>query len=130
MAASEILSNLYLGGITDAEGFEGERLCVLEEVKNYRQSDWAGAKWIPVHKDGVVSREKIAEAGRFITERLDAGARLLVHCGAGMERSPLTVACWLVSSGKQPDLDAAYAFLKERRPMVADRRKWLEPEHG
>jgi protein-tyrosine phosphatase len=52
--------------------------------------------------------------------------KLLVHCYEGRERSPLTVAYWLVKSGLKKDLDEAYVFLQEKRPIVEDRRGWIE----
>jgi len=52
---------------------------------------------------------------------------LLVHCGAGVERSPLTVAWWM-GRRFQIDMDRAYAWLKAHRPVVEDRRSWIRKD--
>src|SRR5579884_2643613 len=55
---------------------------------------------------------------------LKDGKKVLLHCGAGIERSPL--ACvWFLHTKRNMDFDEAYEFVKEKRPIVADRRTWL-----
>ena len=49
---------------------------------------------------------------------------LLVHCGAGVERSPLAVAWWLVYRFSYT-FDEAYAWIKRQRPVAEDRRSWI-----
>jgi protein-tyrosine phosphatase len=59
-----------------------------------------------------------------IDNALTTGRRVLVHCGAGSERAPLTVA-WFLNRRRAMSLDAAYDLLKRKRPIVQDRRFWL-----
>src|SRR5579884_1196928 len=98
----EIIENLYLGDWEDALTVPEEyvRLCVLEAKP---PGEPPGALWLPFLKDGK---------------------KVLLHCGAGIERSPL--ACvWFLHTKRNMDFDEAYEFVKEKRPIVADRRTWL-----
>lgn len=68
---------------------------------------------------------RLEEAARWI----DAEWRIkhmntLVHCGAGIERSPLTLA-WYMMTRLGVTLDEAYVWLVAHRPIVGDRRTWL-----
>jgi protein-tyrosine phosphatase len=74
--------------------------------------------------------------GCAIPERLDAAAAimhahqaaqkpLIVHCFAGVERSPLAVAYYLHRFRGHATLEGAYAVLEERRPAVERRTSWL-----
>jgi hypothetical protein len=49
---------------------------------------------------------------------------LLVHCGAGVERSPLTVVWWMRRRFGL-GFDTSYVWLQKRRPCIADRRMWI-----
>ena len=120
---NEVIPSLWLGDYTDARNFNGERLCVLEMDRGH-----PGSHWVPILEGPWARRTKLDEAADLISERLAAGAKLIVHCMAGIERSPLTVAWWLVKTGRKPNLDAAYYFLKARRSCVLDRQCWIEPE--
>jgi predicted protein tyrosine phosphatase len=153
ISADEIVPNLFLGDLADAKIFPGERLCVLEGKPSYPGM----THWIPIlqllppwheplmtEREGFVgwedfehnqdvagrlmaSRAKLNEAADLISSRLESGARLLVHCIAGIERSPLTVAWWLCKTRRYSDMREAYKFLQSIRPVVEDRRHWIEP---
>ena len=76
-------------------------------------------------QDGGALPELLDAAANIIDKRW-AGLNppLLVHCGAGVERSPLTVAWWMRRRFGL-DFDRGYAWLQSRRPCVADRRLWI-----
>ncbi|XP_057716544.1 dual specificity protein phosphatase 8 isoform X1 [Corythoichthys intestinalis] len=66
----------------------------------------------------------IPQALRFIDSAMSSGASVLVHCAAGISRSPaLAVAYIMYSSGM--DLDHAYRFVKERRPSISPNFNFL-----
>lgn len=44
--------------------------------------------------------------------------KILVHCAAGVSRSPAMVSHWLVVSGRQPSLKRAISFVSKARPCV------------
>ncbi len=49
---------------------------------------------------------------------------VIVHCYAGIDRSPLVVAWWLARYHTET-LDAAYEKIREVRPQVRDRGDWV-----
>jgi len=115
---TEIIDNLFVGGVDDAQsGFAGLIICVLEEKP---MDEPPNAVCIPFMAEGVGSLDTIAAA---IDDALANGRRVLVHCGAGSERAPLTIA-WFLNRRRAMSLDAAYELLKRKRPMVKDRRAW------
>ncbi|XP_029293773.1 probable dual specificity protein phosphatase DDB_G0281963 [Cottoperca gobio] len=66
----------------------------------------------------------IPQALQFIDAAMSSGASVLVHCVAGISRSPaLAVAYIMYSLGM--DLDHAYRFVKERRPSISPNFNFL-----
>ncbi|XP_045077594.1 dual specificity protein phosphatase 16-like [Coregonus clupeaformis] len=66
----------------------------------------------------------IPEALRFIDGAMSSGGSVLVHCAAGISRSPaLAVAYIMYNLGM--DLDHAYRFVKERRPSISPNFNFL-----
>ncbi|XP_040919387.1 dual specificity protein phosphatase 8 [Toxotes jaculatrix] len=66
----------------------------------------------------------IPQALHFIDAAMSSGASVLVHCAAGISRSPaLAVAYIMYSLGM--DLDHAYRFVKERRPSISPNFNFL-----
>jgi protein-tyrosine phosphatase len=132
----EILPGLYLGDASDANdiAFAGELLCVLEQgTTNPGRTRF----WVPILQPRSDSpfgfyavRERLDLTAVVVEAVRKSGRNILVHCGAGVERSPLTVVWYLVRHGHFSTLDAAYEFLKGKRPRVEDRQIWLEPLKG
>ena len=73
----------------------------------------------------VASMDRILKCRDIIQEWSAKGDPLLVHCHGGIERSPLTLAFWLFLTGREHSLDNAYRFIRDRRPVVEDRRYWI-----
>ena len=115
---SEIILNLFVGDLQDAQKFAGTIIGVLPDVPD---GEPAQAIHMPLLVDGIASMEKTAA---LIDELLMRGDRVLVHCEEGCERAPLVVA-WFLKTRRSMTLDRAYALLKSRRPIVQDRRRWL-----
>ncbi|XP_054463351.1 dual specificity protein phosphatase 16 [Anoplopoma fimbria] len=66
----------------------------------------------------------IPQALHFIDAAMSSGASVLVHCAAGISRSPaLAVAYIMYRLGM--DLDHAYRFVKERRPSISPNFNFL-----
>ena len=83
---------------------------------------WLGAHagtaalWEPVPDLGAPTIEQAARLVGEIVSRVDSGASVLVHCGAGLGRAG-TVACGvLVALGMQ--VDAAITHVAAHRPMA------------
>lgn len=116
-------AELWVGNKTAALNFAGEKLCVLEDPHCRKASD---THHIAILEGLHARRARLDEAADYISARLAAGAKLLVHCSAGMERSPLTVAWWLVRTERCKSLTDGYFRLQAIRPIVQDRRYWVE----
>lgn len=138
--ADMILPGLYLGDWKDGSGIRVGKarphfkstLCVIETHPEDRypgmtyyvpilEHDEYSLAFIPPR----VSLVQLDVACEIIDDHVLNKEPLLVHCWAGMERSPLTLAYWLVRSKHQPNLDEAYKFLQSKRSIVEDRRSWL-----
>jgi protein-tyrosine phosphatase len=115
---SEIIANLFVGDLQDAQRFDGVVISVLPDVP---EGEPAHAIHMPFLGHGIVSLDSTAD---LIEAALGRGERVLVHCEEGCERAPLVVA-WFLRTRRAMTLDEAYALLKSRRPMVQDRRRWL-----
>jgi protein-tyrosine phosphatase len=115
---SEIVTNLFVGDLQDAQEFAGAIINVLPDVP---ECEPPHAVHMPFLKDGIDSMERTAA---LIDDSLARGLRVLVHCEEGCERAPLVVA-WFLKTRRGMTLDEAYALLKLKRPLVEDRRRWL-----
>jgi protein-tyrosine phosphatase len=115
---SEIIAGLFVGDLQDAQKFDGTIISVLPDVP---EGEPPQAIHMPFLAEGVVTLDQTAT---LIDEELARGHRVLVHCEEGCERAPLVVA-WFLKTKRGMTIDAAYALLKSRRPIVEDRRRWL-----
>ena len=115
---SEIVPDLFVGDLQDAQRFDGTIITVLPDVP---EAEPPHAIHMPFLADGIDSLERTAA---LIDHELASGRRVLVHCEEGCERAPLVVA-WFLKTRRGMTLDQAYFLLKSRRPIVEDRRRWL-----
>lgn len=115
---SEVIANLFVGDLQDAQRFDGIIINVLPDLID---GEPAHAVHMPFLANGVESMERTAA---LIDDELARGQRVLVHCEEGCERAPLVVA-WFLKTRRAMTLDQAYSLLKSKRPIVEDRRRWL-----
>jgi protein-tyrosine phosphatase len=115
---SEIIENLFVGDLQDAQRFDGTIINVLSDIP---EGEPEQAIHMPILARGI---DSMNETAALIEEHLQIGKRVLVHCEEGCERAPLVVA-WFLVTCRAMTLDAAYVLLKSRRAMVEDRRRWL-----
>lgn len=116
---TEILPGLFVGDMVDAlSGFDGLIICMLEEKP---ADEPPNATWIPFLREGP---RCLDIAASIIENALGGGRQVLVHCGAGSERAPLTVA-WFLHTHREMTMDEAYDLLISKRPVVQDRRSWI-----
>lgn len=128
---SHIIHNIHISDLTGASTFEGTRICVHEDVPSY-EGDCIHLPILAVkpnsHVDrngAVASIEALDSAAELIGHFVEMDKPLLVHCKGGVERSPLTVAWYLVKSKHFNTLLEAYDFLKAKRPVISQRLFWL-----
>ncbi|MFZ1886771.1 MAG: dual specificity protein phosphatase [Candidatus Binataceae bacterium] len=115
---SEIIQNLFVGDLQDAQRFDGTIINVLSDIP---EGEPPQAIHMPILARGI---DSMNDTAALIEQHLQMGRRVLVHCEEGCERAPLVVA-WFLMNRRAMTLDAAYALLKSRRAMVEDRRRWL-----
>lgn len=122
---NEIVKGVFVGDFEDGMRSRASHVvCVLENP-----SPRDGALWIPLLLAAPViyARPAQLDAVAFVIDAVQArGESVLIHCGAGIERSPLAVAWWLTRSGRAADLEESYRTLVAARPVVQDRRVWLQ----
>jgi protein-tyrosine phosphatase len=132
---NQIMPDLYLGDWQDALLVQHNpisTLCVIETTGWDRYEGMTYYVPILEHDEESLAIippkaliSQLDDCCEIIDDHILNKLPLLVHCWAGVERSPLTLAYWLVKSHRQPNLDEAYKFLKSKRPIVEDRREWL-----
>ncbi|XP_062840779.1 dual specificity protein phosphatase 8 [Trichomycterus rosablanca] len=66
----------------------------------------------------------IPQALRFIDGAMSLGCSVIVHCAAGISRSPALAVAYIMYS-LEMDLDHAYRFVKERRPTISPNFNFL-----
>jgi len=124
---NQIIENLFLGNQQDADEFDkdffdGHIIVVLETRPS-------GEPFKSMHIPVLTSSHHVHDTqlnkiACIIDAILKQGKPLLVHCAAGIERSPLTI-CWYLHKYQNMTFDEAYAFIKNKRDIIADRREWL-----
>jgi protein-tyrosine phosphatase len=115
---TEILPDLYIGGKDSEVGFDGLVIDVREKTPAK-----VGAIHLPVFRgvngDWTADPLIALQAVDAIAKGLEAGQKVLVRCGSGVERSPAVVALYLVRKhGLTPT--EAYRRIREARPQVIE----------
>jgi len=129
MTYNEIIPNLFLGSQQDAIEFDkawgedGTIICVLEQRP---ANEPFRSYHIPVRtSSGHVHEEQLTHISWFLRMLLSDKRKTLIHCAAGLERSPLAVSFFLVEIGFRNDIKQAYEYIKTKRPEIYDRSDWL-----
>jgi len=73
--------------------------------------------WLPTIDHTSPTVEQLHRAAEFISERIDAGEGVYIHCAAGVGRAPLTAAAYLILQGY--GVDEALDLLRTRRPFIS-----------
>lgn len=71
---------------------------------------------LPTIDDDAPTMAHLEQGVEFITQAIDAGESVYVHCAGGIGRAPTMAAAYLVSTGMT--LDAAVAKIKAVRPFI------------
>ena len=127
---SEIIPNLFVGNLVDSAGFKGKSICVLEQRETFAEN----ATWIPIltylpaSVEGVTipraDKKQLDTAADVIESLLASDSKVLVHCAAGIERSPLVVV-WYLHTKAGKTIDNAYELVLSKRSIVQRRDNWL-----
>jgi len=126
----KIFGCIHVSGYEGAKDFDGRVVFVHHDIQWYTKGYHIPVLKVRPNSDtdrsgAKVNTENLNLLVDIIDEHFLNRWPLLVHCRGGVERSPLTVVAWLVQR-KKMDIDEAYEFVKFKRPVVEDRRMWLE----
>ncbi len=140
--ADKIKDCIWLGDFIDTLKFEGEIICVLQDIP---KGEPKGSIWIPVVRSTTTldDSQLIAEQDAnvyaqmpnldlisgILEENWKKKIKTLVHCMAGIERSPLAIVHWL-HKFHGFSYNEAYEYVQKIRPQVQNRLIWLNMTYG
>ncbi|KAL4237319.1 Dual specificity protein phosphatase 10 [Mactra antiquata] len=124
--ASQIVPFLYLGNERDAANLQRLQdlgityvLNVTSHIPLHFEAHGIKYKRIPASDSGQQNlRQYFEEAGSFIDEARAAGAKILVHCQAGVSRSATITVAFLLQHTKMSMTDA-YRYVKSKRAIIS-----------
>lgn len=123
---SELLDGfLYLGGSQTSKNLDGLRALHITHIVNlagkcHYPSEFAYGVF---HIEDGLSKEKCAKHLPLILEFIDqarqerSSNRILIHCRAGLSRTPFVALAYLMHAREMTLLDA-YQLVKQRRPQI------------
>ncbi|KAF2981201.1 hypothetical protein EK904_014552 [Melospiza melodia maxima] len=121
----EILPFLYLGSAYHASKCEflaNLHITALLNVSRKSSESFKDQycyKWIPVEDSHTADiSSHFQEAIDFIEQVRRAGGRILVHCEAGISRSPTICMAYLMKTRKLR-LEEAFDYIKQRRSLIS-----------
>jgi protein-tyrosine phosphatase len=118
----EILPGLYLGDANDALKAEGMVIICVLEVKPPTEPQ--GAIFFPFLENGIANMNILRDFASTVDRLLTDGKKVLVHCGGGIERSPLAVAFY-ISWKRGIPIEEAYQIVEQKHPQTQRRLQWL-----
>jgi len=147
MTANQIIHEIWIGDLEDTKVWEGNIICVLETRPDSLPIDALHIPILTLRFEKVMMKDKdgkdtdyliheyvdralpvqLDAVAHVIQNHVDAKQKLLVSCGAGMERSPLAVT-WYVHTRLGLSLEDAFKLVKTKRPQAQNRLEWLNDE--
>ncbi len=133
MDFDEIVDGLYLGGALSAALWQalreqGVTVCLSlrsEEMDDFGAVEPEAFLWLPTVDGTAVGTTRLLLAADFIHSALSTGQRVFVHCAAGVGRSPMACAAYLMKH-RRMSLHDALSLIEDRRPWVALNRRQQE----
>merc|ERR1712213_159886 len=124
--ATQVLPHLYLGNMRDASDMASLSRLNIRYVLNvtakqpsYHLPPGFHYKHLEAADNGLQNlRQFFEEAFSFIDEAKKAGAGVLVHCQAGISRSPTIAVAYLMKHYPMAMADA-YKFVKTKRSIIS-----------
>jgi atypical dual specificity phosphatase len=102
----------------DLKFLKNEEINTIVNLEEYAWNYYGfRVKHIPIGDFKAPRLTDIEEFVSFIDGEIQEGRRVVVHCYAGMGRTNLMLAAYLVYRGMEPD--SALALVKEKRPYHA-----------
>jgi protein-tyrosine phosphatase len=136
--ADEILPGLYLGNIEAMLGFHNMPIAQRDGwrvISLLSDTDMFGVTTPPFLSKHILFRVEdrrsqdmsavFEQCADEITRALARGKKVLVHCVAGISRSPSAVAAFLIKN-KGMNVDGALAFIQKRRDRISPNSGFLD----
>merc|ERR1712038_849018 len=125
--ATQVLPHLYLGNMRDASDMASLSRLNIRYVLNvtakppsYHLPPGFHYKHLEAADNGLQNlRQFFEEAFNFIDEAKKAGAGVLVHCQAGISRSPTIAVAYLMKNNYPMAMSDAYKFVKTKRSIIS-----------
>lgn len=99
---------LHERGVDAVVSLQGERLDAMTHLRAHL--------WLPSHDGRPPDRGQLVLGVRFIRAQVAHGAKVYIHCHAGVGRAPTLAAAYLVSTGVAPA--DAIAAVRAIRPWI------------
>lgn len=121
---SHIIDNLYIGDYQNAKDFQNSDIYIItcaseiNDIKNYHKI------WLFDGKNNKNFINDITEVIKIINNLIIENKKILIHCSAGMSRSP-TIVLYYLMKYKKMKFDDAYMLLKQKRPCINIHRWFL-----
>jgi len=124
--ATKVADFLFLGNMNDAANAESLTALGIDHVLNvtavepsYQMSNNITYKQLHAADNGSQNiKQHFNEAFRFIDAAKKSGGSVLIHCQAGVSRSPTIAIAYLIKYFSMKMLDA-YQFIKIRRTIIS-----------
>jgi hypothetical protein len=119
-----VAPGLWVGGRLARRSFPSTVTHVVDLVAEYPAPPWVRA-WPGYRNLPVLDGGQPPDPGAFLAlvrELRDVPGDVLVHCDSGRGRAPTMAAAILIARGLAPDVDAALALVRARRPVSAPTR--------
>jgi len=124
--ASQVTPFLFLGNMKDASDIEALSRLGIDHVLNvtavspaYQTSSKITYKQLHAADNGYQNlKQYFDEAFEFIDAARNCGGSVLIHCQAGVSRSPTIAVAYLIKYFPMTMVDA-YKFVKSRRSIIS-----------
>lgn len=121
---SQITESIWIGGQINERGKDYLIAAGINNSVNMRieyddeiyKLNLIGYCYLPTIDDDAPSMEHLQEGIKFITDAVERGEKVYIHCAGGIGRAPTMAAAYFVSSGYS--LDEALTLIRKVRPFI------------
>jgi predicted protein tyrosine phosphatase len=119
-----VTPQLYVGGQINARGWRWLAARGLTADVNMRSEFDDAAHGIapdaylslPTHDDHAPTLDQLRTGVDFVSQAIERGGKVYIHCASGVGRAPTMAAAYLVSTGLSPD--QAWSLIRQTRPFI------------
>lgn len=122
-APVHVIDGVWLGGLQSRRGREGFAVVDVSAELSLPGGARPGDAVVPMLDLATPTQASVLAAAAAIETGRRASERVLVCCALGYSRSALTIAAWLLWSGRARSVDAAIARVRAARPGIVLRSR-------